>query len=978
MSTAPTRRAPAGGRCADGELTDPGPLRLAVLGPLRVWRGETELEVGPVRQRAVLAALALRPNVTVSQRELLDGVWGAEPPGTGTDVVPVYVHRLRRCLRAPGEQSADSVIGRVRGGYRFAGASVAVDAARLEERVAAAGTARDAHDLAAAVHEYEAALELYQGEPLAGLPGPFATGERRRLAERAVAVSREKLTCQLRMGRHAEATGELFALVATHPHSESLAGLLMCALHLGGRRADALSVFAELRRRLVDDLGVEPGEESRQIHRAVLRGEGLPFDLGPVAAPPAPARVAPPAAPARPGPDELPADPGELAGRDRELELLTASADAGTVVVDVVDGLPGAGKTALVVRAAHRLRPAFPDGCLYLNLYGHAEGREPLSPWRALRRLLRAVGARTDPAPDPPDPPAPSVRPDRPDQPGGMDELAARWRAATAGRRLLLVLDDAAGAEQVRPLLPAGPGSRVLVTGRQRLAGLDVRRRISLGPLDPDAAEGLLRGLAGAPGDRERDAVRELARRCGGLPLALRIAAARLQNRPMWTFETLADRLADDEARLGELTAEDRSVEAAFRLSYERLAEGERRAFRALGRWPAAELDRLALAALLACPPDRAERLLEGLLDASLLQQPAAGRYRPHDLVAGYARRLAGTDPQPVDATARAGAFRLYVAAARCASDRGPAAFPDDLGPDPLPFASRRQAAAWLEMAAADPADVVARAASAGCPEHACRLAEALLDQLTRQGRFHDARAAVETALPLADGAVDPRFAARMAASLRVCLGVAYGMQGQFEASESWLVAALEISERSGDGPERARALGALGTVARAQGRTDEATDRLTEARELATGVGDGYTAATAGCDLGAVHLRLGRYDDATVCLEESVALAERLGGPRLLGKALCYLACLHLDLERYEEAATGLRRAGDLAVAAGDRSLHAFSLARLGAAEEGLGHRDAARELYRRALGEVPGQMAIQLERDIRDRLAHCEDASA
>jgi DNA-binding NarL/FixJ family response regulator/DNA-binding SARP family transcriptional activator len=250
-------------------------LRFSVLGPVRAWRGATQLELGPVRQQALLAALVLRPDVTVSQRELLDGVWGLDPPGTGGKVVPVYVHRLRKCLRAADERTSDSVIGQGRGGYCFAGGGVWVDVERLAEIVTEARAAAAAGDLPAAVDACGNALDLFHGEPLTGLPGPFAEGERRRLAERRIALSQEKAGLQLRLGRHAETVGELSAVMVANPHWEPLAALLMRALYAGGRRADALAVYSQMRRRLVDDLGVEPGEELRRTHHAVLREDDV-------------------------------------------------------------------------------------------------------------------------------------------------------------------------------------------------------------------------------------------------------------------------------------------------------------------------------------------------------------------------------------------------------------------------------------------------------------------------------------------------------------------------------------------------------------------------------------------------------------------------------------------------------------------------------------------------------------------------------
>lgn len=646
------------------------------------------------------------------------------------------------------ELSADSVIDSVRGGYRFAPNRACLDVARWEEGAAEGRSAREAGDLDAAVSVWSTALGLFRGEPLAGIPGPCAEGERLRLAEHRLLVVRDKADCQLRLGRHAEVVAELFSLTATHPHNEALAALLMRALHAGDRQADALDVYAATRRRLVDAQGVEPGAELRRVHEAVLRGDASGPRQPGLATRPKRAR------------HELPVEIGDFTGRDRELDLLALPGAAHAVTVRVVDGMAGVGKTALAVRAARTLRDAYPDGCLFVELHGNRESRErreATGPHRVLRRLLRAVGAAEG------------------EDSEDLDELAASWRAATASLRLLLVLDDAARAEQVRPLLPAGPGSMVLVTSRRRLTGLDADRRLSLTPLGMDDAAGLLARIVGGTAGREDAAVRRLAALCDRLPLALRIAGARIQDRPPWAVEALVAQLADDERRLDALAAEDRSVEVAFQVSYDQLPAAEQRAFRALGLSPTVRLDRLTLAALLGGTPLDAGRVLESLADASLVQRVAAERYRLHDLVAVYARRIATSSPgtsspatrssatsSPAKATAaRSGVFQLYVAAAHSASDWGNPAL--RTGPQGTrPFADWEEATNWLDAAGGELVDVIGQAAAAGHLDDACRIAEGLVDYLTRQGRFHECRTALELLVPLVDRAGDLRTAAAL------------------------------------------------------------------------------------------------------------------------------------------------------------------------------------------------------------------------
>ncbi|MGH3426916.1 MAG: AfsR/SARP family transcriptional regulator, partial [Mycobacteriales bacterium] len=891
-------------------------LHIAVLGPLRAWRDGAAIELGPVRQLAFLAALVLRAGRVVGQQELLEDVWGSEPPGTGGQVIPGYVYRLRKCLQIAGEEQSESPISRVRLGYRFSGDGVVVDSIRLDELAREATATANSGDLAAAVTTYSSALGMFEGEPLTGLPGPFAMAERRRLAERKLALQQAKAEGQLRLGQYDQAIGELSALTATNPHSEPLAALLMRSLHGSGRRADALAVYSRTRRRLIEDLGVEPGDELRRVQQAVFRE-----NIGPPVVPPRPTPGD--SSPTQNHPrrqirNDLPAGTKELIGRDRELVELMAPVDAAAVSVHAVDGGAGAGKTVLAVHAARQIRDLFADGCLFVDLRGHVEGREPLGPERALRRLLRAVGANDSRIPD------------------DIDELAASWRAATDSLRLLLVLDDASSAEQVRPLLPAGAGSRVLVTSRRRLVGLEADRRISVGPLEPAPAEELLTRLVGenrAYG--EPDAVRELARLCDWLPLALRVAGARLQNRPTWTFEYLVSRLADDERRLGELTAADRSVEAAFQLSYDQLSATEQLAFRVLGRCPTVVLDRLLLAAMLDWPQHEAERVLESLVDASLVQQPSAGRYRLHDLVGAYARRLTEKTAAAAIAAVQTGALRLYLTIARYTSDPGPSGYltGPEIGDNPC--AGWKEAVDWLDAAGSELTDVVAHAVAIGQVDYACWIAEALVDYLIRQDRYHECRTVLETVLPFADDIADPR----MASSLRICLGIAFGLQGHYGQASEWFLQALEIGQRSGDPREHARALGALGAVAAAMGRLSEAEALLNEALELAGPLNDDWLIGTGLGYVGYIYHKRGQYAEALECFAESLARAEKVGTPRPIIKVLCAIAGLRLDLGECAEASELLRHAVQLAEAAGDRPLLTFSLARLGAAEQGLGH---------------------------------------
>lgn len=943
----------------DAAGTD-GRVRIELLGPVGARRGTAPLALGPVRRQAVLAALILRAPALVTYRQLLDDVWGTETPGTGHRVLSSYVYSLRKALDVPGAGASRSVIRGGRGGYRFEPGAARTDLAELAEEVAHARRAKTAGDLEAALAHADRALALFRGEPLPGLPGPLAATERERLARQRRTAHQDRAECLVLLGRHAEALDALMATPLSHPHDEPLAGLRMRALYGTGRQAEALALYREMRHRLLEELGMEPGEELRRVHQAVLRRDDetlLGRRTPRTAKPPAPDR--PPPGETRPAPggavprrNDLPGDTACLVGREAELALLTAPVPPEGVSVVAVDGTAGVGKTALVVRAARALADAYPDGCLFVDLHTHGAAHERVGPQRALRRLLRAVRGSFDELPDDLD---------------EMADLVAVWRTATSTLRLLLVVDDADSAAQVRPLLPAGPGSRVLVAGRRRLLGLDADLRLTVEPLETDDAVVLLRDLIGrSRADREPEEAAELARRCGGLPLALRIASARLQNRPSWTLALLAGRMSDDVRSLGELKAGDRSVEAAFRMSYDQLAPELRRAFRALGLAPTARFDPLTLAAMLGVSWEEAEEILEDLVDASLLQQPHPGRYRLHDLVRAHARRLASEVPEEAAAD-RTAVLDLYVAAGRAAGDWGPGGFPADArASGPSPFPGWREAAAWLKAAGGELVDVVAYAAAADRHDHACRIAEALVDHLVHQGRYHDCRAALELALPCADLATDRR----MASSLRNCLGMVDIYQGRFPQAHAWFTEALELGRRRDALREQARATAGLGAAESILGDLEGAVAHLSEAVELAPRTGDDWLSGIACCNLGAIRSQQGRHEEALGHASAALATAERNGRPRAISNALCFTADALIALDRHTEATELLLRAVRLARDAEDLPLHAASLSRLATVAHLQGSLHSAVDIHREALSTLTPSASTWLEMEVRVRL--------
>ncbi|MGI5455616.1 BTAD domain-containing putative transcriptional regulator [Streptomyces sp. CA-249302] len=917
-------------------------LRIEVLGPVRAWRNGTPVDLGPVKRRAVLTALALRPDVELSHEQLLDRIWGEEPPAGGHRVLPTHVNSLRRALDPPGTPHTESFIRSGKGWYRFVGDGVRLDTADLTERADEARRTMAAGQLAVAGEQFTDALALFRGEPLAGLSGPFADTERQRLLEHRRTLHLDRLDCLILLGRHADALDDLAAAPVPDRYDESLVALRMRALYGGDRQAEALKAYQDMCELLREELGVDPGEELRRVHEAVLRRDDERL-LGP-----APARSP------RRHVNELPGDAGRLVGRETELALLTAPSTPGAVSLMTVDGTAGVGKTALVVRAARELSADYPDGCLFVDLRAHSTRRRQ-SPEQALQRLLRSLGAAGG------------------ELPSDLEELTAAWRAATSPLRLLLVLDDALDADQVRPLLPAGAGSRVLVAGRRRLAELDADRRVALEPLAGGDAIALLRHIVGEDrADREPEAAQELVGLCDGLPLALRIAGSRLQNRRAWTVSYLVGRMTGDEHRLGELSVGDRSVEAAFRMSYDQLAPEQQRVFRAVGLAPTVEFDALTPATMLGRPVRETEGMLEGLVDTSLVQEHRPGRYRLHDLVRVHARRVAETLPEEA-AEARRAALRLFLDAARTASDWGPAGFPTGPWPSGEAFTDWRDAEAWLDAAGGELVDVVGNAAAHGEFDYACRLAEALCDYFVRQGRYHESQTALEIALAHVAEAGDRR----MDSAVRTCLGYTAVHQRRYAQSRALLAEALEISRRAGDPHEEARALAGLGSVTLSMGESDEALGHVTVATDTARRLGDDWLAGIALVIAGLAHQYVGRNAEALNCFAGARAHAEQDGRPRMLGRALSCAADIHLRLDQYGEAKRLLRQAVGLVEEGGDIFLCARSLTRLGTAELGDGgDPSAAIAFHHQALLQLGMLSPLTfptydwLEMDIRGRL--------
>jgi DNA-binding SARP family transcriptional activator len=597
-------------------------VRFGLLGTLVLAYGaKAPVAVSGPRQRALLASLLLSANAPVSLDALAEAVWDGSPPPGAATTLRSHVRRLRQAL-GPG---AGERISACDPGYQICVQEPELDVLGFEAACRDAAAARRGARWQEASAAAARGLELWRGTPLRDVPSQVLRDQFvPALEELHLQALEDRAEAELRLGRHDGLISDLRGLAARYPVRERFRGQLMEALARAGRQAEALEAYRQAREALVDELGIEPGPQLRLLHQQILAGDpALTSPPGEAVALTGDSAPSAPSAGATAVPRQLPAAPEYFTGRHGELDRLAAiahgvGAHAGTVVISAIDGMAGIGKTALAVHAAHRVAERFPDGQLFLDLHGYTQGHPPRTATEALEWLLQALG----------------VPPERIPQDG--DQAAALYRQRLAGTRTQIVLDNAAHAAQVRPLLPGGGSCLVVVTSRRRLKALDDAQLVSLDLLSPPDAVALLRAVAG-PGRLPADdpLPGEVAELCGYLPLALRIAGALLRHRLAWSLEDLAEKLRDQHQRVSALSDGDRELPAVFDLSYASLEAPHRRLWRLLGLIPGPDLDSYAAAALAEADPARAAGL------------PPAGPYKLGTLPSGPSPRLCGPD-QPL------------------------------------------------------------------------------------------------------------------------------------------------------------------------------------------------------------------------------------------------------------------------------------------------------------------------------------------
>jgi DNA-binding SARP family transcriptional activator/tetratricopeptide (TPR) repeat protein len=915
-------------------------VRVRLLGPVDVIVAGTPTAVSGLRRRAILATLALQPGHVVSTDRLIDIVWGDDPPATAVNTLQRHISYLRAVFgaraaimaRAPGYLLDTGVSHKTPEGTGEATDVEAVRRLLHQSRQA---------DPAERVSLLRTAAALWRGPALADVTGlPWLDQQAEQLAQLQLDVVRALVDARLAIGEHGQLLQELTALAQEEPLNERIHAQLMLAQYRAGRQADALATFHRLRQTLDEELGVEPGQPVRKLQAAILR-QDVSIESPPSTAAEREVRSAP-------IPAQLPAAVSAFVGRTAELSALDSLLPvAGTdlpaaMAIAAVSGTAGVGKTALALRWANRVADRFPDGHLYVNLRGFDPGGPPTDPAEALYGFLLAFGV-----------PATQIPP-------GRDARTGFFRSTLAGKRVLVVLDNARDVEQVRPLLPGSPGCLVVVTSRDQLTPLivtegarplvlDLPSREEARDLFADRIEG--HRLAAEP-----DAVNEIIDRCARLPLALAIAAARAAIQPGLPLTALAGQLRDSADRLATLRGGDRSTDlcAVFSWSYRRLSGEAARLFRLLGLHPGPDIGSAAAASLLGVEPARVRQRLAELTAANLLSEHRPGRYAFHDLLRAYAaERAAATGPAADHRAALGRVLDYYVHTAYAAALALHPPFsqitlppcPPDVRPTSID--GRAEATAWFTAELTVLLAAVSHAAGSGFEAVACRLAWTMTRFLDGSGHWSEWLEVHRIALDAAVRTDD------LAAQEHACrdLGRAFSRMGRQEEALQYLRRALALSDAVGDQAGRAHTHLNLGQAAEREGRLHAALDHSRQALALFQWSGHLAGQAYALNVVGWQQSLIGDHHQALASCTRAVRLLRQVGDMQGEADAWDSLGYANHQLGRYRQAISCYEKAVRLFQQHGDRYAGAITLRRIGDTYLALGDVMAARTEWRRAL---------------------------
>jgi DNA-binding SARP family transcriptional activator len=929
----------------------------AILGPLLVHDGETSVEVPKGRQRVLLAALLLNARKPVPADVLADVVWDGIPPSGAAVTLRSHVLRLRRVL---GPRAGARLVTR-HPGYLLQAGDDEVDVLRFRCLCRDGGGALREGEWGRADVLLGEALGLWRSSPLADIPSEsLRRDEGQDLEAMRLQAEEWRTDAALCLGRHAELIPGLQFLATHHPLRERFHCQLMMALYRCGRQAEALAAYQHARDILVEELGIEPGPGLQDLHQRMLSAD--PALAATEAARPTDA------ASQRAVPRELPSAVPGFTGRSAELQALSRLLDCPdkqapkAIVISAIGGTAGVGKTALAVHWAHQAAGRFPDGQLYVNLRGYDPSGVPVAPVRAVRGFLDALAVPADRIP------------------ADLDAQVGLYRSLLADQRILVVLDNARDAAQVRPLLPGAPGCLVLITSRRQLTGLAAAQGAQLLTLDvfsPADAQRMLATRVGAErAAAEPEAITEIAGLCACLPLALAVATARAAARPGFPLAALAAELRDAHGRLDALDTgdPDSCVRAVFSWSVCQLGPATARMFRLLGLHPGPDITAPAAASLAGCGYAEARRLLRELTSVCLLTEHSPGRYASHDLLSRYAAEQARTTDDEADRRAATGrvldhyAHTAHAAAMLLQPSRQPVTIaPLRHGVTPEQPSGYDQALRWFEAEHHVLASAVPLAAGTGFDACAWQIPWAMSGYLDRRGHWQEWVATQRTGLEAAARIGDP---AAHAVSRRL-LADACARLNDYDEARAQLVASLDLYRELGDQVGEARTYQNLGWVDESQDRPADALGRAEQALRLYRGIGHQRGEASSLNNIGWYHALLRNYDQARSYCRQGLALSRKTGHRKVEAHAWDSLGYAEHHLGRSHEAATCYLHALSLFRELGDRYYEADALRHLGDAQLAVGELRQARDAWRQALAildDLDHRDADQVRAKLRD----------
>jgi DNA-binding SARP family transcriptional activator len=925
--------------------SDAPALRFGVLGPLRVWRGETVVDLGPVQQRVVLAVLVLQAGRPVGRQQMINAVWGEATPRNAVNLVQRHASGLRRALEPerPGH-TPSGLLAWTEAGYLLTVPNGALDLDVFESELSRARAARIAGRLGEATEALHSALGLWRGPVCEGLSSPFLDAQAARLDESRISVLEERIELDLAIGVHADLIAELRDLIAEHPLRERLHGLLMMALYRAGRQADALAAFRDARRRLRDELGVEPAAPLQRLHQQILAADpGLLAASGTEI----PADANAPTGPRLPLPAQLPHPNPDFTGRQAELDRLDALADRDSgssgpsVVITAITGTAGVGKTALAVHWAHRVSERFADGQLYVNLRGFDPTGSAMKPAEAVRGFLDAFGVTLQ------------------QLPANLEAQAALYRSLLTGRRVLVLLDNAADEDQVRPLLPGSPGCLVIVTSRNELSGLIVTEGARPVMVDlmsvPEARQLLSRRIGENRISAEPQAVDVIIALCARLPLALMLVAARAATHSGFGLSALASELREAGSSLDVFDGADQAtnVRAVFSWSYQRLSVPGRRLFRLLGLHFGPDISAPAIASLAGQPREQLRPALTELARAHLVDERIPGRFAFHDLLRAYAAEVAHThDSEEHRFAARHRVLDHFLHTA-CRADELLGRHQDrpftlvNARPEVTPesLTNQKQALAWFQSEHA--VLLAALRHAAGFDIHIWQLAWTLASYFEYQGHWRDWRDSQSMALE-----ASRRLSDKLAQALsRRSLGCAFVQLSSYDDARVHLQGALHLFDELGDNTGQADAHISLAWMTERQGLYREALPHAQAALAMARAAGHRPRQARALNAVGWFHAQLGDHEQALIYCHQALDVQREIEDP--YGEATTYdsLGYAYRHLGHQAEATACYQHAVNLYGELGDLYNEADTLVSLGDAYQAFGDFESARLSWQRAL---------------------------